>query len=100
MSKKAVNVILFILSGLPLLAYPLVLIANLMQVAGDAAGADFYKLIVVYLFVFLSTTYILTYLISLIVHLVRRNKQRLTSVIPVVHLALTVIVFLLWMLAD
>nr|AYQ72471.1 hypothetical protein EAV92_07765 [Cohnella candidum] len=99
-NKRLVNTICFVLGGIPLLIYPFVVIANIMQMAGESSDDRVYLSVIVYLFLFLSTTYLLTYLACLILFFIIKRKRKLLPIIPLVHLVLTVIIGILWAAAE
>lgn len=96
MRRKSWDVILFIISGIPLLAYPIVLIANIMQLAGEDTDAGVFKSIIVYGFILASSTYVFTYIASLIVYILRKKGRRLTVLLPYIHLIVVVALFAIW----
>jgi hypothetical protein len=97
MQSRAINVFLFIISGIPLLAYPLVLMANIMQLAGARTDEDALLYFIVYGFILLSSTYVVTYVASLIAHLVRKKRSKFVVLLPYFHLLAVVIIFMVWL---
>ncbi len=99
MKKKLLSSFLFVVGAIPLLFTPIVLMANIMSLAGERTGNEgFFTLFVVYSFIAVSSTYFLTYLGCLIYRFTRKGKEKpvLLSVIPLFHLALAVVLFSLW----
>ncbi len=96
MRSRTSNVILFIISGIPLLAYPIVLIANIMQLAGERTDEDALLSLIVYGFILASSTYVITYVASLIAYIVRKKRSRLVVLLPYFHLLAVVVLFVVW----
>lgn len=87
--------IIIAVEGIPLMAYPLVLMANVMQVAAFEywEGSSF-SLVSMILFLVLTTVYPFSYLICLWLVFRRAGKHKLrVSLIPAVHLLLVVLFF-------
>ncbi|WP_166239694.1 hypothetical protein [Paenibacillus turpanensis] len=98
MNKNVLSLLLLIAGGLPLILYPFVMIANIMSLAGERSGNEsMLLLLVVYAFIFLSSTYVITYLISVILYIKKKSSRLKMAAIPLIHLALVVCSFLLWM---
>lgn len=100
MKKKTINTVGFIIGGILLLLYPFVLMANIMQLAGVSNNENVFLKIIVNLFIFSSSTYLLTYIICLVVYIIKRNKNNLISLIPLAQIVVTVILFFIWMVID
>lgn len=100
MKKRTINTIGFIAGGIPLLMYPFVLIANIMQLAGVSTNENVFIKIIISLFIFSSSTYLLTYIVCLVVYIIKRNKNNLISLIPLAQIVFTVILFFIWMVID
>ena len=96
MRSRTSNVILFIISGIPLLAYPIVLIANIMQLAGERTDEDALLSLIVYGFILASSTYVITYVASLIAYIVRKNRSKFVVLLPYFHLLAVVVLFVVW----
>lgn len=100
MKKKTINTVGFIVGGILLLLYPFVLMANIMQLAGVSNNENVFLKIIVNLFIFSSSTYLLTYIVCLVVYIIKRNKNNLISLIPLAQIVVTVILFCIWMYID
>jgi len=90
MLNKIINGIL----SLPLLAYPFVLLANVMSLAGEKVkGTPFIVTLIFYGFLFFSTLYPLSVIVSWA--FIKRNDFRIT-LIPLLHLLVCGLLFYLW----
>lgn len=92
---------LFILSGLPLIFYPAVLMASVMSLAGNVAGDEpLMLMVVVYSFLILSLLYPLAYIGSLLGFFLSKDTGRKTLFIriPYAHLGLCILLLVLWVL--
>ena len=87
------NKIINILLSLPLIAYPFVLLANVMSLAGEkTANTPFIETLTFYGFLTLTTLYPLSVIISWV--FIKRNNFAIT-LIPLLHLLLCVVLFYL-----
>jgi hypothetical protein len=87
-----------IISFIPLILYPLIFLANLMSLIGNRSGKEsIYLLISTYAFLIFSTLYPLTLIYSLKYN---KNKTYLIAVLPLIHIAISAILFLLWINAE
>ena len=100
MKKRTINTIGFIVGGIPLLLYPFVVMANIMQLAGVSNNENVFMTLIVNLFIFSSSTYLLTYIVCLVIYIIKRNKDNLISLIPLAQIVITVILFCMWMYID
>lgn len=106
MKSRKLPIFLLFLAGLPLLVYPFLLIANAMSVAGyQAADVSVFVIIFRSAFLLISTLYPVVFLGSVVSYVVsqRRGNSRWAgrSVwIPYLTLALILVLFLLWLLAE
>lgn len=100
MNKKTINIILFIVGGITLIIYPFVLLANIMQLAAGSSNESTFMRIIVNLFIFSSSTYLFTYIVCLITYLIKKNKNNLISIIPIIQIVVTVILFYTWMYME
>lgn len=86
--------ILFVISIIPLLFYPIILLANIMSLAGYRTGNEpFLAIFLTYFFLFFSSLYPLTFLYSL---LMIKKKNLIISFLPIFHV---VIIFILYFLS-
>lgn len=99
MKKKLIGTLLFIIGSLPLFIYPLVLIANIMSIAGESSGdTPIILSIVFFSFIFFSTIYPLTYILGLILFII---KQRyIFAILPLLHLLITLMLYIAWGAVD
>ncbi|KUP23382.1 hypothetical protein AWJ19_28835 [Paenibacillus sp. DMB5] len=108
MSRNVRYITFFVLGAVPLLIYPFVLIANIMSLAGSWSGQEesILKAIVI-LFIILTSSYPITYIISLVLYLIKKlkNKNKNGAVLvsklpllPLIHLVLAILVGCLWAL--
>jgi hypothetical protein len=89
-TEKIISNVLFVIGGIPLCVYPFVLIANLMSLAGYRAGnVNILSVVVVYLFIFVTSTYPLTYLMCIFRYF-KRGKKIFLSVIPLIHIVIAI----------
>lgn len=95
-SKAVISTFLFVIAGVPLLLYPFVLIANVMSLAAEPTGqpAPLVLTIICYAFLAASSSYPATYIVSLIIY--RQRKRLLYAFAPLVHIAVVVLLHLLW----
>lgn len=102
MNKKALSIIFLVIGGLALLPYPFLMIGNIMQIAGVRSGGESALLLfVVFAFVIVSSLYLITYLVCLILAIVKRKQGiLLISAIPLFHLLLVFALLLVWFLFE
>lgn len=100
MSKRAWGIIGLVVGGLVLCLYPFVLIANIMQLANFGATSYSILTVISILFIFLSSSYILTYVVCLICYIVKKGRRQMFAVIPLIHLLAVVLLFLIWALIE
>lgn len=93
-SEAITSTILFIIGGVPLLIYPFVLLANMMSLAGPWTGEHVVLIIVVLLFIAVSSAYPLTYFLCL--GYFKRSKKIIISLVPILHIVVTILLGLLW----
>ncbi|MCH8519290.1 MAG: hypothetical protein LAT82_00870 [Nanoarchaeota archaeon] len=102
--NKLIPIVSFIVSGSLLLIYPLVFIAGIMSLA--AVGGESFDLnaLVATLFLILSMSYPITYFASLLTYVLKKNKSNNLEVLlisaPYIHLALTVVFSIIWMIVG
>ncbi|HEX2951059.1 MAG TPA: hypothetical protein VHV83_16055 [Armatimonadota bacterium] len=94
-SEAITSTILFIIGGIPLLIYPFVLLANMMSLAGPWTGEHVLLIIVVLVFIAVSSAYPLTYFLCL-GYFKRRSKKVIISLVPILHIVVTILLGLLW----
>jgi hypothetical protein len=87
--------ILIVIEGVPLIAYPFVLMANIMQVAAYQNGeGKFLSHILIILFVFLTTVYPVSYVVCIWFVFRRAGKHKLwISLIPAAHILPVLLIF-------
>ena len=101
--KGVQTAILFIVSALPLLIYPAVLMASVMSLAGGVSGEEpAYLVAIVYGFLIGSLLYPLVYIGSLIAYFIVKDIERkaLFVKIPFLYLAFCIILLILWVFAG
>ncbi|MCL9807060.1 hypothetical protein NAT51_16110 [Flavobacterium amniphilum] len=93
--KELVIKVLKITSCIPLLPYPIVLLANLMSLMGHRSGDESDALIInTYAFLIVSTLYPATMIYSLVCN----KKQRIIiAILPLVHLVASIYLGIKWM---
>ncbi len=97
MSKKSLNTIIIVLGGIPLLLYPFVIIADLMTIAGVWSGDEsIFLIIIVYLFLFLTSSYLITYIICLLYYLRRKNGKLVITSLPLIQIMFVILVGFIW----
>lgn len=94
--KKNIGIILLIIEGLPLIIYPFILLADIMSLAGEGGKTNIFLTICVVLFLLLSTTYPLTYILSFRYFLKKGTERFYIAFIPALHLVVTTGLFYLW----
>ncbi len=95
--NRILTIILFVALGIPLLAYPFVLLANLMSLAGHRTGDEaFWKQFIVYGFLLLTTTYPISYLYGFISARKTKFEGYYYLLYPLIHLLLILLFFHLW----
>ena len=95
--------LLFILSGLPLIVYPAVLMASVMSLAGGVSGEEqLYLVVIVYGFLIGSLLYPLVYIGTLIAYFIMKDTERkaLFVKIPFIYLGLCIVLLTLWVFAG
>jgi hypothetical protein len=101
--KGVRTTLLFILSGLPLIVYPAVLMASVMSLAGGVSGEEpVYLVIIVYGFLIGSLLYPLVYIGSLIAYFIVKDIERkaLFVKIPFLYLGFCIVLLILWVFAG
>jgi mannitol-specific phosphotransferase system IIBC component len=93
-SEATTSTVLFIIGGVPLLIYPFVLLANMMSLAGPWTGEHVLLIIVVLVFIAVSSAYPLTYFLCL--GYFKRSKKIIISLVPILHIVVTILLGLLW----
>ena len=92
-AKRIISILLFILSGIPLCIYPFVMIANLMQLAGEWAGNESVSsIIVMCLFILATSLYPATYFLSIFLYR-ESDKKLFPATIPLLHMFIIVVLF-------
>lgn len=97
-TKKLIVILTYIIFALPLLIYPLVILANLMALAGESSDQESgFLLTVFYCFITATTLYPITYIFSLIFFNIKGKLYRKLWVLlsPAIHLILTVVLMLI-----
>ncbi len=98
--NKNLRILGFIISGVPLLAYPMVLMASIMSFAGfDATQTEGGLLLIVAMsFLVLSMLYPVIYLTSLVGSIVIKSPKwkDVCVAVPYLSLVLTVVLFFVW----
>lgn len=83
-TKRMLSTLFFVLSGIPLCIYSIVMLVNLLLLVGGRSGNESVFLIaVVYLFILFSSLYPLTYFLSLFLYR-KRARKLFFSMIPLV----------------
>jgi hypothetical protein len=83
-TKRILSTLFFVLSGIPLCIYSIVMLVNLLLLVGGRSGNENVFLIaVVYLFILFSSLYPLTYFLSLFLYR-KRARKLFFSMIPLV----------------
>lgn len=90
---KFKKLIIYCILGLPLLIYPFILFANFMSVLGSSGGVSDLKLLVVKGFLWFSSFYPITYILSLFPFI---RKLKYGFLIPLTHLITVIIFLILW----
>ena len=89
-----------IVSLIPLIIYPFIVFANLMSLAGHRTGNESFSLILSsYAFLIFSLMYPLT--LTLTYSLIfNRDKKIFIAFLPIIHLIISVLLYILWMNAK
>jgi mannitol-specific phosphotransferase system IIBC component len=91
------NTVFFMLGGIPLLLYPFVLLADIMSIAGERTGNEnVFLIIIVGLFLFLSSSYPISYSVCLVLYLKNKNRCIWAPIFPLIHVVVVVLVGYLW----
>jgi hypothetical protein len=101
--KGVQTAILFIVSALPLLIYPAVLMASVMSLAGNVSGEEpLYLVVIVYGFLVGSLLYPLVYIASLIAYFIVKDVKRkaLFVKIPFLYIGFCIVLLILWVFAG
>ncbi len=90
--KRTVNKVLLILGALPLLVYPMAMMANMMAIAALFMSENISSTILMLLFVIFTSSYLLTYLTCFVLYFKKRDETILISVIPLIHIAVILLI--------
>lgn len=83
------------ISAIPLLIYPFVLISNVMSLAGHhSSHTSFVDIFIAYFFIFITTVYPVTIIISFILFWKKYNIK--FAYYPYIHLLLILLFYVLW----
>ena len=97
-SNGLVIIILKIISFIPLPLYPFVVLANVMSLASNrSSNATSYLILSTYTFLIFSTLYPIPFLYSL---LFNKNRKISIGLLPLIHLAISVLLLLNWLNAE
>lgn len=99
--KNIIGIILFVLSGIPLIAYPFVLVADAMTLAAfmECMGENHQEIItaiIVIIFLIVNSTYPITYILSLICFIRKKGQSILIPLMPVLHFFIAAALFFVW----
>ncbi|CAM1359886.1 conserved membrane hypothetical protein [Tenacibaculum xiamenense] len=95
MDSKKSHRLAFILLGLPLLVYPFLFLANIMSFAAhECAHQSHFHNVIFKLFIWSSTLYPISYLVTLVLYVFKKIKY--TYYIPILHLFFASVCFLYW----
>lgn len=90
--KAIISAILFVIGGVPLLIYPVVLIADAMMFdSWPMTSAD---TILTLLWCALTLSYPVTYIVTLIIY--KQRKKLLYAFAPIIHLGIVILSFSIW----
>ncbi len=93
--KKTHAILAFVISGLPILLYPMAMLANIMSFAGVSSGDSSVLLTTVfYAVMVLSTLYPLVYIYSLWSYIKRKTSFHVK--LPFYYLGVTALSIVLW----
>ena len=96
---KPLAVIALVLTGLPLLIYPFVLLANIMSLAGHRSpDTSLWMTFISSTFLILSSFYPLPYLIGLIGYW--RTRRNIYAALPFLYGVLVLAIMALWMWSE
>ncbi len=93
---RFINMVFIIIWAIPLVIYPIVILANIMQFWGVILIGFQPVVIVPILFGISTTTYPLTIVLSFGQNLKKRNTHLMLSVIPLIHIVLILLTFSFW----
>ena len=82
-----------LIAALPLLIYPMVLIAGLMALAAPGAGIRGLDSFIAVSFIWVSLTYPVTFFGSM---LFNKRRSLVIASLPLMHLALALLLFVFW----
>jgi hypothetical protein len=92
---KLINKTLYIISFIPFLIYPFLLLANIMSLFGYKSGnTPFLNLFITYSFLIISTLYPITFFYS---KKNRKNNKIIISLLPLFHIIISVILCSIWL---
>ena len=97
--NKNLRILGFIISGVPLLAYPMVFFASFLSLAGERGDSEFGVLeLIAYSFLILSLAYPLIYGASLVgsIGIKSPRGKDICVAIPYLSLIITVALFFTW----
>lgn len=102
--KRTLCVLLLVMEGIPLLLYPLVLIADIMTFAGEGTWKENILLsVIVITFLAVSSSYPLTYVLSVIYYFKKHKRNcgnMWVPVAPLIHLGIFALLYYFWSISE
>ncbi len=86
--KRTVNKVFLVLGALPLLVYPMVLIANVMTIAALFMSESILNTILSLIFVIFTSLYLPVYIICFAIYFKKRDKNIIVASIPLIYVVL------------
>lgn len=86
--KRTINRVFLVLGALPLLVYPMVLIANVMALASYPMSESRLDTILTFLFVIFTSSYLPIYVVCFSLNSKRQDKSILVTSIPLLYVVL------------
>lgn len=97
MAKITINTIFIVLGGIPLLIYPVVILADIMTLAAESSGDEsWYFKLIVRLFLILNSSYLLTYICCFIYFLTNKSGRLWITSLPLIQVIIVIFVGYIW----
>lgn len=99
-SKVFMSTLLLVIGGVPLLIYPFVFLANMMQLAafGEQSNVNIYLEIIVHLFIITSILYPLTFICCF--RSKKKTEKIFISALPLFHIAIILLIGYIWSVLE
>lgn len=86
--KRTINKVFLVLGSLPLLVYPMVLVANIMSLAALSMSESLLNSILAVIFVIFTSAYLPIYILCFTLYFKKRDRNIIITSIPLMYVAL------------